>query len=220
MGDWIEEKFWCNLLLFLARLLFFNWLCRNWTNLEFNEFDLIGCLYYNELDSTWFELDCIFDVPWDDICCNLVLYKKNLIELNRGGSKILTISCNGSFHISQLIQPTLMGLIATANITSYCSDKIRNNIIIVWLLGDMEKENKDKTSGWCFTKKPTIQTQRKMGEGQTETWLCPNWWRSLGHHCVPLHHSTIKVMYGQGMDVPLSEPCGWKYWWMERRQRR
>jgi len=31
---------------------------------------------YNELDSNWLELDCIIEVPSDDICCELALYKK------------------------------------------------------------------------------------------------------------------------------------------------
>ena len=39
-------------------------------------------LYYNELDSNWIEFDCIFEVPWDKICCNLALYRSNWIELN------------------------------------------------------------------------------------------------------------------------------------------
>jgi len=30
---------------------------------------------YNELNSNWLELDCIIEVPWDEICCNLALYK-------------------------------------------------------------------------------------------------------------------------------------------------
>ena len=30
---------------------------------------------YNEFDSNWLELDCIIEVLWDDICCDLVLYK-------------------------------------------------------------------------------------------------------------------------------------------------
>jgi len=70
--DWIEEKLQCNLMVSLARLLFslkkikikigFVWM--NWTNLEFNEFDLIGLrMYYNKLDSNWLELDCVFEVP-------------------------------------------------------------------------------------------------------------------------------------------------------------
>ena len=37
---------------------------------------------YDELDSNWLELDCIIEVPWDDNCCDLALYKWNWIELN------------------------------------------------------------------------------------------------------------------------------------------
>ena len=32
---------------------------------------------YNELNYNWYELDCIIEVPCDDICCELVLYKEN-----------------------------------------------------------------------------------------------------------------------------------------------
>ena len=37
---------------------------------------------YNELGYVWLELDYIFEVPLDDICCDLVLYKYNWTELN------------------------------------------------------------------------------------------------------------------------------------------
>ena len=57
-------NFWCDLLVSLARKLFFNWLCLNVTNLELNYFDLIGLgLYYKKLNSNWLELDYIFEVP-------------------------------------------------------------------------------------------------------------------------------------------------------------
>ena len=32
-------------------------------------------LYYSEFDWNWLELGCIFEVPWDDIYCDLVLFK-------------------------------------------------------------------------------------------------------------------------------------------------
>jgi len=38
----------------------------NWILLDYD---------YNELNSSWVELDCIIEVPYDDICCNLALYK-------------------------------------------------------------------------------------------------------------------------------------------------
>ena len=40
--DWIKSKFLCSIVASLARQLFLNGLCRNWTNLESNEIDLIG----------------------------------------------------------------------------------------------------------------------------------------------------------------------------------
>jgi len=38
----------------------------NWIGLDYD---------YNEFDSILLELDCIFEVPWDDICCYLAPYK-------------------------------------------------------------------------------------------------------------------------------------------------
>ena len=73
-GDWTEEKFWCNLLVFLARKLFF----------ELAPYVLIR-LILNLINWIWFdydynELDCIFEVSSDYICCDLALYKST--ELN------------------------------------------------------------------------------------------------------------------------------------------
>jgi len=48
-GDWIEEKFRCNLLVSLARKLFLNWLYMNY-GLDYD---------YNELNSNLLELDYI-----------------------------------------------------------------------------------------------------------------------------------------------------------------
>ena len=58
-GDWTEDKFQCNLLVSLARILFLNWLYMNeldylklinWISLDYD---------YNELNSNWLELDYI-----------------------------------------------------------------------------------------------------------------------------------------------------------------
>ena len=43
-----------------------------------------------KLNSNWLELDYIIEVPWDDICCNLALYKWNWTELNCQFLKILS----------------------------------------------------------------------------------------------------------------------------------
>ena len=65
-------------------IIFFN--SMTWINLDFNEFDLMGLLYYNEMYYNWLELNCI-EVPWDNICCDLVLYKTNWI----GGRNIRSL---------------------------------------------------------------------------------------------------------------------------------
>ena len=64
----------------------------NWNNLEIYELELIGLrLYYNSLDFNWLELGCVFEVPSDDICCGLALYKQNRIE---NGSLSGSHQCN------------------------------------------------------------------------------------------------------------------------------
>ena len=73
-GDWSKEKFRCNLLVYLARKLFLNWLCMY----ELDKFWIsrIGLDYdYNELDTNWLELAWIIEVAWDDICCDLAQYE-------------------------------------------------------------------------------------------------------------------------------------------------
>jgi len=78
-----------NLLVSLTRQFFKKWLCINWTNLEFIEFELIWLwLCYNEMG-------CITEVPWYDISCDLVLQKQNwnwivtgLSGSNKGNSLI------------------------------------------------------------------------------------------------------------------------------------
>jgi len=55
----------------------------NWTNFELNDYILLD--YYNDLDSNWFELDSIIEVPWDDICCDLVLYKYTEVNWKEQG---------------------------------------------------------------------------------------------------------------------------------------
>jgi len=80
MGDWIEVKFWCNLLVSIANLLFLiGFVCMNWADLEFIEIKLIVLwFYYNELDSKWLELS----LKYLEITFVVIWHYRNETELN------------------------------------------------------------------------------------------------------------------------------------------
>lgn len=60
----------------------------------------------------------------------------------------------------------------------------------------------------------TSTKQRKTRNGQTETWLCPNLWRSLGQdHFPPISPYKGDVWPEDG--CALVRACVWKCWWME-----
>ena len=69
---------------------------------------------YNELDSNWLELDCVIEVPWDDICCDLALYI-NKLNWKKSITKNPPFSTRGRFSLF-LSSPCYASLTALSNL--------------------------------------------------------------------------------------------------------